>query len=220
MLERLNQPVEESEAFMFGSQAIRDALTGEASGARQGLGQAATSGGFLDSGSVIQGDIDIGQAKQIAMADAIQQLFVELEDRRERDVLPFLTGYSNRQLGLRGQDIAERGARYGMYGELGSTLLEELAKGPGSGGKGGPGGFPGKCWVARAIYGENDPRWLLARYYISNLADSTLRDLYFEHGESLAEKVRTNPLLRAHLKPEFDGMVHLAYERLVVSEAN
>ena len=123
MLERLRTPVEQSQAFFHGSKAIRDALTGEAAETRQRLGDTAAAGGFLDSGAVIQGDLDIARGKSIAMAQAVNDLFLQLEDRRERDVLPFLAAFSGRQVDMRGQDIEKRGQDRALAGSVFSSIL-------------------------------------------------------------------------------------------------
>ncbi|MEE8489947.1 MAG: hypothetical protein V3S43_06390 [Acidimicrobiia bacterium] len=87
-------------------------------------------------------------------------------------------------------------------------------KGP-DGGGGSAGGTLGGvaalfCWVARAVYGDDDPRWLLARHYVLNMADDDLRDAYATNGEALARIVEDNDPLRATLRRSFDVFVDRA----------
>lgn len=65
-------------------------------------------------------------------------------------------------------------------------------------------GFAGSifCWSARATL--QDDRWLAARQFLLNDAPQYLHDLYWHHGEALAEKIKTNPELRDELLPVFE----------------
>ena len=116
LLERLSQPVEQSQAFFFGSKAIRDSLSVQSTTARQRLGDQAQTGGFLGSGAVQQGNIDILRGESFAYSQGIRDLFLQLEDRREQDILPFLAQASGRQLELRAQNIEKRGQNMALAG--------------------------------------------------------------------------------------------------------
>jgi len=109
ILDRLQTPVEQSQAFFYGSKAIRDALSVSAETTRQRLGDTAQAGGFLGSGAVQQGNIDIERGKAMAMSQSINDLFLQLEDSREQDVLTFLSGASGREMQIRQQNIEKRG---------------------------------------------------------------------------------------------------------------
>lgn len=65
-------------------------------------------------------------------------------------------------------------------------------------------GGMGICWVARAVYGETDPRWLVFRNWLCNDAPYWLYRLYARHGESFAHYVRRWPLLRRAVKFAMD----------------
>jgi len=118
ILERLQTPVEQSQAFFYGSKAIRDALSGQAATTRQRLGDTAAAGGYLDSGAVHQGNLDIARGESMAMSQAVNDLFMQLEDRRERDILPFLSAFAGASLEKRGQDVAKRGQEFGFAGDV------------------------------------------------------------------------------------------------------
>lgn len=69
---------------------------------------------------------------------------------------------------------------------------------------------PAACWVAREIYGADDPRWLKARYYVLHLAPAWFRRFYLKYGERIASVIRSRPYLGTMLKPLFDHFVDRA----------
>ena len=107
--ERLFTPTRRSEAFQQGSTAIRDALSAQSATARQRLGDTAQAGGFLGSGAAQQGSLDIARGESMAFSQGIQELFLQLEDRRERNVLPFLSAASGETLSVDQLNIQSRG---------------------------------------------------------------------------------------------------------------
>jgi hypothetical protein len=66
---------------------------------------------------------------------------------------------------------------------------------------------PSPCWVARAVYGEDNPRWLLFRDWLAFQAPAWLRGGYVRHGESFARLVRHSALLRGLLRPAMDRAI-------------
>ena len=95
----------------------------------------------------------------------------------------------------------------------GQTNLAGPALGPGLSGvnKGGTGrksglsaGFSGKtggfCWVARKVYGEDNPKWQIFRSWLCTQAPKWLYKAYGKYGESFAEwldgKERTQKIIR------------------------
>jgi hypothetical protein len=63
------------------------------------------------------------------------------------------------------------------------------------------------CWVARAVYGEHDPRWKIFRHWLMNKANTALRISYMKYGQALALRVERNRLLRSCLKLLMDPIV-------------
>lgn len=52
------------------------------------------------------------------------------------------------------------------------------------------GGIAGiACWVARKVYGEDNPKWKIFRDYLFNKAPKSLRELYLNNGESIANNL-------------------------------
>ena len=63
------------------------------------------------------------------------------------------------------------------------------------------GGF---CWVAREVYGEEDPRWLLFRAWLLTEAPTWLRDAYGEHGEEFAVWLHDRPAAKTLVRGMMD----------------
>jgi hypothetical protein len=74
----------------------------------------------------------------------------------------------------------------GMYSAVGNAV-SGIAQGLGSA-KG--------CWVAREVYGETNPTWLLFREYLFSDAPSWFRKLYMKFGERFAEFISDKPMLK------------------------
>jgi len=64
-----------------------------------------------------------------------------------------------------------------------------------------------KCWVAREVYGFNNPRWLQFREWMLNKAPEALRIAYIENGERLAYALHNKPRLKAKIKAWMDAQL-------------
>ena len=60
------------------------------------------------------------------------------------------------------------------------------------------------CWVAREVYGEDDPKWLQFRDWVIGASPDWFYKLYSTHGEKIAEKVKRNPWTKKVLRPLMD----------------
>jgi polysaccharide export outer membrane protein len=58
----------------------------------------------------------------------------------------------------------------------------------------------GACWVAREVYGAENPRWLLFRAWLMTQAPSWLRETYLAHGEEFAAWIHDKPVLKAGIR--------------------
>lgn len=56
------------------------------------------------------------------------------------------------------------------------------------------------CWVARAVYGESNPRWLLFRAWLLDEAPEWLRNLYLRRGESFALRIEPYPKIKSIIR--------------------
>lgn len=63
------------------------------------------------------------------------------------------------------------------------------------------------CWVARAVYGENNPRWMLFRHWLFAYAPAWFRALYLRHGEGFAGWLRDKPWLKAAIRRWMDARI-------------
>jgi len=76
------------------------------------------------------------------------------------------------------------------------------------GGMGGGGmGGGGMCWVAREVYGADDPRWLVFRHWLLTEAPVWLRDVYARHGEAFAAWIHDKPAVKSGVRFLMDQAV-------------
>lgn len=57
-------------------------------------------------------------------------------------------------------------------------------------------GLCAACWVAREVYGIENPKWVLFRTWLFTKAPDWLRELYIAHGESFAAWIHDKPLIK------------------------
>ena len=60
------------------------------------------------------------------------------------------------------------------------------------------------CWVAREVYGADNPDWLRFRHYMLTRAPLWLFKLYARKGEAWAGAVRRKPWLKRVIRPVMD----------------
>jgi hypothetical protein len=80
----------------------------------------------------------------------------------------------------------------------------DLLKGAGS--LGGTSGFFA-CWVAREVYGADNPKWLEFREWMFTKASDNLRNFYLEYGERIAKSIRNKPKIKAIIRKWMDGKI-------------
>lgn len=89
--------------------------------------------------------------------------------------------------------------------ETGSQAFGNIASGLGN-----MFSFSGKlpfCWVAREVYGEDNPKWLQFREWMLTKASDNLRNFYIEYGERIAESIRNKPRIKAIIRKWMDGKI-------------
>jgi len=69
----------------------------------------------------------------------------------------------------------------------------------------------GFCWVAREVYGADDPRWLEFRAWMLTEAPDWLRESYVAHGEEFAAWIHDKPVVKAAVRSAMD-LVLAGYE--------
>ena len=67
------------------------------------------------------------------------------------------------------------------------------------------------CWVAREVYGKENPKWLLFREWLETTAPKWFHQLYLEEGEQFAEYIKNKPFLKAIIRLCMDAVIKLNY---------
>jgi hypothetical protein len=81
------------------------------------------------------------------------------------------------------------------------------AAGAGGNMAGSLGGAAIMCWVAREVYGENNPSWLMFRAWLLNDAPTWFRGLYIRFGERFAGWLRDKPRLKGFIRVCMDSKI-------------
>ena len=63
------------------------------------------------------------------------------------------------------------------------------------------------CWVAREVYGSDNPKWLEFRKWLLTNGNDELLDAYIEHGEELAKFISDKPKLKQLVKTWMDSKI-------------
>jgi polysaccharide export outer membrane protein len=65
----------------------------------------------------------------------------------------------------------------------------------------------GFCWVAREVYGAENPKWLMFRAWLLTEAPIWLRDAYGTHGEAFATWIHDKPVMKAIVRAMMDAVL-------------
>jgi len=65
--------------------------------------------------------------------------------------------------------------------------------------------MPSFCWVAREVYGEDDPRWLEFRDWVVGHSPDWFFNAYDKYGARVAKIVKKVPILKSIIKPFMDA---------------
>jgi hypothetical protein len=63
------------------------------------------------------------------------------------------------------------------------------------------------CWVAREVYGNSNPQWLLFRDYLFTDAPSWFRKIYLKFGERFAKFISNKPKFKTVIKNWMDSKI-------------
>jgi hypothetical protein len=92
------------------------------------------------------------------------------------------------------------GARAGAQGQIAGAMLGAI-------GNLGGAAITKYCWVAREVYGEDNPKWLMFREWLLTKAPDWFRNLYIKHGERFAAFLRTKPSLKRLIRKWMDSRI-------------
>lgn len=65
----------------------------------------------------------------------------------------------------------------------------------------------GICWVAREVYGDTNPKWLVFRHWLLTQAPGWLRSTYVTHGERFAAWIHDKPVVKATVRALMDRAI-------------
>ena len=71
----------------------------------------------------------------------------------------------------------------------------------------GAAGIRAACWVAREVYGESNPRWMMFRHWLFTLAPEWFRNLYIKFGERFAKFISNKPALKSFIRSWMDSRI-------------
>jgi hypothetical protein len=95
---------------------------------------------------------------------------------------------------------ATYGARAGAQGAMMGGLMQGL-------GTIGGAAIGKYCWVAREVYGEENPKWLLFREWLLSKAPAWFRNLYIKYGERFAKFISNKPKLKSLIRRWMDSRI-------------
>ena len=63
------------------------------------------------------------------------------------------------------------------------------------------------CWVAREVYGADNPRWVMFRYWLYNEGPTWFKLLYIMFGERFAQFIKDKPSLKQKIRKWMDSKI-------------
>jgi len=66
------------------------------------------------------------------------------------------------------------------------------------------------CWVAREVYGEENPKWKKFRKWVIQDAPENFRRFYIENGERIAESIKNRPDIKGMIRNWMDSKLEVA----------
>jgi len=188
-----SKPLTETEPYMTGATAIRDALSKEGAAATEMLGRTTQAGGYFDSGARVAGVGDINRSKMMAYGQSLSGLLAHLNEQKFQAAAPFLAariGEFNAYQQALGQANNEQNQRFESHSQTVRSGMDMA------------GSIMG-CWVAEAIFGKDSEHTHAARFYVNLIAPAWFRNAYLRYGRKVAAVVSKSPTLKAILRPAF-----------------
>ena len=67
------------------------------------------------------------------------------------------------------------------------------------------------CWVAREVYGAENPKWMQFREWMLTKASDNLRKFYIKYGERIAKSISNKPRIKAIIRKWMDSRIGEIY---------
>ena len=151
-------------------------------------------GAAFDPMSVVlgrpSGALGVGQQQQGLAAGIMQNMGGQVFDPNAGINLALQqnANLGNYQAATYGAQAAAQGARAaGIYNAIGSAI---------------------GCWVAREVYGETNPRWMMFREWLVTKSPSWFKKLYFKHGEGFAAWLKNKPRIKNLIRKWMDSRIN------------
>jgi len=170
---------------------------GQQQGAMQGYIQANQSlpGGFNQQASTAAPFYQtVDQNIPVALTNAFNDLY--------RSQSSYQASTYGAQVGAQAQVNAANSLP--NYLSAGANVLGKFTPG---GVMGGVGGGPIFCWVAREVYGIDNPKWIEFRNWMAIDAPGWFRNLYVKFGERIAEFISNKPTLKNIIRKWMDSKI-------------
>jgi hypothetical protein len=163
-----------------------------------GLGGQAQDMGLKDVASLMTIG-DTGQAMGQAGLD------LQYDDFLRQQAHPYQQ-FGWLQGALSGQPVENPSMFASQHGQqLGASPFSQMA----GAGLAGLAAYQMFCWVAREVYGIDDPRWKRVRQIILEEAPDALVEAYARYGEKLAAFVRDKPAMKRAIRAEMDALLEV-----------
>jgi hypothetical protein len=138
------------------------------------------------------------QAQQLALA-AQQLSGPQLFNPESQTGIGSIYGAYNSKVNLAAAqaqaNAAKSAGQMGMFGSLGGAAIGAAAK------------FIPVCWVAREVYGVENPRWMQFRDWMLANASDDFVDAYIQHGPKVAEFISDKPELKNMIRSWMDSKI-------------
>jgi hypothetical protein len=98
-------------------------------------------------------------------------------------------------------------------GNYQSAIFSAMANREGAiigGALGAVGGLAGgaMCWVAREVYGEDNPKWKIFREWLTNESPTWFLNLYLRYGERFAAFIKNKPFLKSIIRKWMNSRIN------------
>ncbi len=145
---------------------------------------------------ILQGQVGAAQQMGLNMGQAAgPQLF----NPESQTGMGSIYGAYNAQMNLAGAqaqaNAAVKAGKYAMIGNIAGSFGAAA------------GAAAGKCWVAREVYGEQNPTWMIFREWLTEDAPRWFHDLYCKYGERFAKFISNKPKLKRLVKAWMDSKI-------------